>query len=49
VITEYVDHGDELRQALYDYAQTHFAWPVVARRLRRELESLGASRGGDEP
>jgi len=43
-IVEHVDHGENLRTAIYDHAATHFAWPVVAQRWRHELERLGLSR-----
>ncbi len=40
-IAEYVDHGEDLRRAIYDYAAVHFAWPVAAQQLRSELQRLG--------
>jgi glycosyltransferase involved in cell wall biosynthesis len=45
-IIAHVDHDQQLRTAVYDYAMHHFAWPVVARRLRSELERLGVSHSG---
>jgi glycosyltransferase involved in cell wall biosynthesis len=35
-----IDHDEGLRQAVYDYAAQHFAWPVVAQRLRDEVHRL---------
>jgi len=35
-----VDHDMGLRQAVYEHAATHFAWPVVAQRLREEMSRL---------
>jgi hypothetical protein len=35
-----IDHDEDLRQAIYDYAAAHFAWPVVAQRLRSEMARL---------
>ncbi len=40
-IIEHIDHGEELRRAIYDHAATHFAWSVVAQRLCSELRCLG--------
>lgn len=40
-IVEHIDHDESLRQAIYDHTETHFAWPVVAWRLRSELQRLG--------
>jgi glycosyltransferase involved in cell wall biosynthesis len=37
-----IDHDEELRRAIYDYADTHFAWPVVAQQLRSEIARLVA-------
>ena len=42
-IVDNIDHGTELRQATYDYANTSFAWIVVARRLVDELRRLGVA------
>ena len=39
-IAAHVDHDEALRQAIYDYADTHFDWPVVAQRLREEMTRL---------
>jgi glycosyltransferase involved in cell wall biosynthesis len=39
-IIAHVDHDEDLRKSIYDYAETHFAWTVVARRLRSELHRL---------
>jgi glycosyltransferase involved in cell wall biosynthesis len=36
-IALHVDHDEHLRRALYEHAETRFAWPVVAQRLRDEL------------
>jgi len=35
-----IDHDEELRRAIYEHAATHFAWPVVAQRLRDEVSRL---------
>ncbi len=35
-----IDHGEDLRRAVYEHAATHFAWPVVAQRLRDEVNRL---------
>lgn len=40
-IVAHIDHDEDLRKAIYDNAATHFAWPVVARQLRSELQRLG--------
>jgi glycosyltransferase involved in cell wall biosynthesis len=40
-IIAHIDHDESLRRAIYDHAETHFAWLVVARRLRSELQRLG--------
>ena len=39
-----IDHDESLRHAIHDHARTHFAWPVVAQQLRRELQRLGLER-----
>lgn len=41
-IAAHVDHDEGLRQAVYDHAKTHFAWPVAAQRLRSEVARLVA-------
>jgi glycosyltransferase involved in cell wall biosynthesis len=38
-----VDHDEGLRRSIYDYTETHFAWPVVAQRLREETQRLARS------
>jgi glycosyltransferase involved in cell wall biosynthesis len=43
-IALHVDHDEHLRRALYDYAESHFAWSVVAQRLRDELHDAMRSR-----
>ena len=40
-IAEHIDHGEALRKSIYDHAAANFAWPVVALRLRCELQRLG--------
>lgn len=40
-IIAHIDHGDELRSAIYSHATTYFAWPVVAQKLYCELTRLG--------
>jgi len=40
-IVAHIDHGEELRRRIYDYAQANFAWAVVAGRLLGELRRLG--------
>lgn len=40
-IVEHIDHGDDLRRAIYDHAASNFAWVAAARRLRSELLCLG--------
>jgi glycosyltransferase involved in cell wall biosynthesis len=35
-----VDHGEQLRQSVYDYAASNFAWRVVAHELRSEVRRL---------
>ena len=42
-IAEHIDHDENLRNAIYDHAANHFAWPVVTRQLRTELQRLGVS------
>ena len=43
-IIAHIDHDEDLRKSIYDYAETHFAWPVAAQQLRSELQRLGLSR-----
>lgn len=45
-IAEHIDHDASLRSAIFEHAATHFAWPVVARRLRSELQRLGLAEPG---
>jgi glycosyltransferase involved in cell wall biosynthesis len=40
-IVDNIDHGHDLRQAVYDHATAHFSTAVAARRLRAELHRLG--------
>lgn len=40
-IVAHIDHGDDLRRALYNNTVSRFAWPVVARQLVGELRRLG--------
>lgn len=40
-IVAHIDHDESLRRTIYDHAATHFAWAVVAKRLRSELQRLG--------
>lgn len=40
-IVKYVDHGYDLRRAIYDHAAEHLAFPVAAQRLRAELQRFG--------
>ena len=40
-ITANIDHDERLRAAVHKHAASHFAWPVVAQRLRYELQRLG--------
>lgn len=47
-IIAHIDHGDDLRKAIYDHSATHFAWPVVAQQLRSELQRLGLD-GSESP
>jgi glycosyltransferase involved in cell wall biosynthesis len=35
-----IDHDEGLRRAVYEHAASHFAWPVVAQRLRDEVNRL---------
>jgi glycosyltransferase involved in cell wall biosynthesis len=35
-----IDHDEELREAVYEHAARNFAWPVVAQRLRDEVNRL---------
>ncbi len=35
-----IDHDEHLRRAIYEHAAAHFAWPVVAQRLRDEVNRL---------
>jgi glycosyltransferase involved in cell wall biosynthesis len=42
-IITHIDHDQQLRSAIYDHAMRHFAWPIVAQRLRSELQRLGIS------
>jgi N-acetylglucosaminyl-diphospho-decaprenol L-rhamnosyltransferase len=44
-IVEHIDHGEELRRAIYDHAASHLATPVAAQRLRAELRRLGLEQG----
>jgi glycosyltransferase involved in cell wall biosynthesis len=37
-----IDHDEQLRQAIYEHADTHFAWPVVAQQLLSEMARLAA-------
>lgn len=39
-IAAHVDHGNDLRQAVYDHAAARFSFPLAARRLRTELARL---------
>jgi glycosyltransferase involved in cell wall biosynthesis len=39
-IVAHIDHGEDLRQAIYDHAGVHFSWIVVARELRAEMRRL---------
>lgn len=48
-VVAHIDHPAALRTAIYDHASTHFAWPVVAQRLRSELHRLGLSGRGSPP
>ncbi len=45
-IVAHVDHGKDLRRAIYDHAATNFAWPVAAQKLRSELVRLGLDGSG---
>lgn len=40
-IVGHIDDQSVLRTAIYDYAATHFAWPIVAHRLLSEMTRLG--------
>jgi glycosyltransferase involved in cell wall biosynthesis len=40
-IVAHIDHDEDLRRTIYNHAATHFAWPVVARKLCAELRRLG--------
>jgi glycosyltransferase involved in cell wall biosynthesis len=40
-IIAHINHDEGLRRAIYGHAESHFAWPVAARRLRSELRRLG--------
>jgi glycosyltransferase involved in cell wall biosynthesis len=44
-IVAHIDHEEDLRRAIYDYAAANFAWPVVARRLLTEMQRLGVGPG----
>jgi glycosyltransferase involved in cell wall biosynthesis len=45
-IVRHIDHGEDLRRAIYDHAATNFAWSVAAQRLRSELVRLGLDGSG---
>jgi glycosyltransferase involved in cell wall biosynthesis len=40
-IVTHIDHDASLRRAVFDHAQAHFAWPIVAARLASEFRRLG--------
>jgi glycosyltransferase involved in cell wall biosynthesis len=44
-IVNNIDHGQDLREVVYDHAKTHFSTAVAARRLRTELHRLGICAG----
>jgi glycosyltransferase involved in cell wall biosynthesis len=46
-ITRYIDHGDELRQTVWNHAAENFAWPVVTKQLLSELRRLGVHDGAE--
>jgi glycosyltransferase involved in cell wall biosynthesis len=48
-IVEHIDHGPELRRAVYDHAAENLACPVAARQLRGELERFGLTRAQARP
>lgn len=48
-IVNYIDHEESLRAAIYEHSATHFAWPVVASRLRSELRRLSVGVAGGDP
>jgi glycosyltransferase involved in cell wall biosynthesis len=43
-IAAYIDHDEALRKAIHDHAASHFAWPIVAQHLRREMQRLGLAQ-----
>lgn len=48
-IVRHIDHGHELRRAVYEHASTHLACPVAARLLLIELRRLGVMLDGSPP